>query len=105
MSTIVQDQGAHEVKSHEELLREQALENIKRRRDFKAHALAYVLVNAFLWVIWAVTSSAHGSPIFPWPIIPLAGWGIGLGMHAWDTYRRPITERDVDRELERLRAT
>ena len=64
-----------------------------------------MLVNAFLWVIWAVTSAAAGSWIFPWPVFPLAGWGIGLGMHAWNTYGRgTITEADVEREMKRLRA-
>jgi hypothetical protein len=31
-------------------------------------------------------------------------WGIGLVMHAWSAFfSRPITEADVEREIERLR--
>ena len=60
--------------------------------------LVYVLVNAFVVVIWAVTDG-HG---FFWPIFLIAPWGIGLVMNAWDVYWRPqITEHDIQREIER----
>jgi hypothetical protein len=49
-------------------------------------------------VIWAITN-AHG---FFWPIFPIAGWGIGVVMNAWDVYWRPeITEKDIEHEIER----
>src|SRR5262252_5711940 len=35
-------------------VRDQAVTQLKKRRDFHAHLLVYVLVNAFLVVIWAV---------------------------------------------------
>lgn len=47
-----------------------------RRVGFQYHALPYVMVNGMLVAIWAVTG--HG---FFWPLFPMAGWGIGLGMH------------------------
>jgi len=47
------------------------------RAGFQYHATPYVLVNAMLIGIWALTG--HG---FFWPFFPIAGWGIGLGMHA-----------------------
>ena len=79
-------------------LREQALERLKKRQDFKGHVLVYVLVNALLWTIWAMTGGG-----FAWPVFATAGWGIGLAMNAWDVFwRKPITERAVDRELERM---
>jgi hypothetical protein len=84
----------------DEGLREEAMRRLKGRRDFQAHLLAYVLVNTLLWAIWAVTDLGG----FPWPIFPTLGWGIGVAFNAWDVYvRRPITESDVERELERLR--
>ncbi len=83
-------------------LRDQAVERLKKKRDFKAHVLIYVLVNAFLVVIWAVTRDS--GDIF-WPIFPLVGWGIGLAANAWDVYgRKPITEDEIRREADRLRS-
>ncbi|HEX9065779.1 MAG TPA: 2TM domain-containing protein [Streptosporangiaceae bacterium] len=78
--------------------REQAIAQLKKRRDFHAHLLVYVLVNACIVAIWAV-ASPH---VFFWPVFPIAGWGIGLVMNAWEVYwRRPITEHDIRREIER----
>lgn len=37
-----------------------------------------------------------------WPLFPIAAWGIGLVMNAWDVYwRREITEHDIQHEMER----
>jgi hypothetical protein len=83
----------------DEAIREQALERLKKRRDFVAHALTYVLVNAAVWVIWAATGAGYA-----WPAWLTGAWGIGLALNAWDAYgRRPITEADVRREIDRLR--
>ncbi len=85
-------------------LREQALLRLKKKRDFRTHLVAYALVSAVLWMIWGVVLAAADGPWLPWPLFPMAGWGIGLVFHAWDTYgRKPFTEADVDRELPRLR--
>jgi len=86
-------------------LRELALKRLKKRQDFRAHLVVYIVVNAFLWALWAVLSSTSGWS-FPWPIFPTLGWGIGVALNAWDVYgRRDITAADVDREVERLRAS
>ena len=83
-------------------LRDQALVSLKKKRDFRAHLLAFLLVNSFLWIIWAVIY-AFGGPVFPWPIFPLVGWGIGLTFHAWDVYgRKPFREEEIEREAARL---
>jgi hypothetical protein len=79
-------------------VRVQARKQIQGRRDFTAHLVAYVLVNAMLIGIWAITGAGYF-----WPAWVLLGWGIGLAFNAWDVFfRRPITEADVDREIERL---
>jgi hypothetical protein len=81
-----------------------ALDRLRKKRDFGAHLLAYVLVNSFLWLIWGVVYATSGFS-FPWPLFPLGGWGIGLTMHAWQVYwRQPITDADVERERVRLEA-
>jgi hypothetical protein len=63
-------------------VRERAIRQLKKRRDFHGHLLVYALVNAFLVVIWLVTNPGG----FFWPIFPLVGWGIGVVMNAWDVY-------------------
>jgi hypothetical protein len=84
----------------EEELHEQAVQRLKKKRDFRSHIFIYVAVNAVLVVIWAVT----GTDNFFWPIFPILGWGIGVAANAWDVYgRRPITEDEIRREADRLR--
>jgi hypothetical protein len=79
----------------EQDLRQQALERLKKRRDFKGHVLIYFLVNVFLVVIWAISSDGDD---FFWPIFPIVGWGIAVVMNAWDVYgRKPITEDEKAR--------
>lgn len=81
-------------------LRQAAVERLKRKAEFRAHLLAYVLVNAFFVAIWAVIGAG-----FFWPVFPIAGWGIGLVLHAWDTYRQQApTDQDIRREMDRLRS-
>jgi uncharacterized membrane protein len=82
----------------EENLRDEAIKRLKAKSEFKAHLLAYVLVNTFLVVIWAVT----GADFF-WPIFPLLGWGIGIMFHAWDVYGSSPSEEKIRREMDRLR--
>jgi hypothetical protein len=83
----------------EQELREQAVERLKKKRDFRGHVFIYVAVNAMLVAIWAIT----GADFF-WPIFPILGWGIGVAANAWDVYgRKPLTEDEIQREAERLR--
>ncbi len=83
----------------EQEIRNQAIERLKKKRDFKTHVLMYVTVNAFLVVIWAISDSG-----FFWPIFPILGWGIGVIANAWDVYgRKPISEEEIRREVDRLR--
>lgn len=83
----------------EDELREQAILLLKKKRDFRSHVFIYLLVNAMLVVVWAVTGAG-----FFWPVFPILGWGIGLAANAWDVYaRKPISEDEIRRETERLR--
>ena len=82
-------------------LRALAAEQVEKKQDFKIHVAAYLAVNAFLVVIWAVSSDGGF-----WPIFPIVGWGIGLALHAWSVFgRNPMTsEARIDAEEDRLRA-
>jgi cytochrome b561 len=82
----------------EQTPRDRAVQQLKKRRDFYGHLLIYVLVNAFLVVIWAISHS-HG---FFWPVFPIVGWGIAVVMNAWDVFWRPgITEENIQHEIKR----
>lgn len=77
--------------------RQAAISHLKAKRDLAANAVSFVVVNAFLTVIWAV-----GGRGFFWPVFVMAGWGVGLVLHAWSVFgAEPITEADIQREMER----
>ena len=81
-----------------ETRREAALERVKARREFGTHLVVYLVVNALSVAIWAATGSGYF-----WPIWPIAGWGVGLVLHAWTAYfQRGITEDDVQKEMDRM---
>ena len=83
----------------QDTLREQAVASLKKKRDFGMHVIVYVMVNALLVAIWALTSGD-----FFWPIFPILGWGIGLAANAYDVYgRKPISESEIQQEMSRLR--
>lgn len=78
------------------------LRSLKKRRDLHTHTFAYLIINLLVWGVWALIGvTAH--TWFPWPLWVTLGWGIGLAFNAWDVYfRRPITEDELQREVERL---
>ncbi|MBV8297753.1 MAG: 2TM domain-containing protein [Acidimicrobiia bacterium] len=87
-------------------LRAAAVQRLHKKREFRNHLTAYVLVNSFLVVIWLSTAIAIGDGAwFPWPIFPIVGWGIGLAFHGRSVYGTGITEGDIQREMDRLRGS
>jgi hypothetical protein len=77
--------------------REAAISRLKNKRAFWQGLVAYVVINLFLVGVWAVTGAGYF-----WPIWIMAGWGMGVVLHAYSTFvQRPITEEDVDREMGR----
>jgi hypothetical protein len=76
-----------------------ARKRIADRRDFGSHLVAYVVVNVAFVSIWAVTGAGYF-----WPAWVLALWAVGLVLHGWEVFfRRPVTDADVEAELERER--
>lgn len=72
-----------------------ARKRVERKRKFAGDVIAYVVVNAFLIGVWAVSGFGYF-----WPGWVLAGWGVLLVLDAWNVYfRRPITDADIEREL------
>jgi hypothetical protein len=77
--------------------RAEAIQRLQKKRGWTSAMVAYVVVNAFLIGIWAVTGRGYF-----WPGWVLGGWGIGMVMSFWDIFvRRPISEADIEGELHR----
>lgn len=103
MATTPVDEREEVVADTPEALREQALRRVKKRRDLGAHVFIYLVVNVVVWSIWVIIGATSHS-WWPWPVFLTLGWGIGLVMNIWDVYlRKPITEDELQREIERLR--
>jgi hypothetical protein len=81
----------------DETMRERALKRLKKKRDFYGHLIVYVAVNGFLVVVWWLTSGG-----FFWPAFPMAAWGIGVVMNAWDVWQGDFSEADIEHEVARL---
>ncbi len=79
--------------------REAARKRIEKRRNLQGGLVAYVVVNAFLVGVWAMTGRGYF-----WPAWVIGGWGVGMLLGLWDYVRGPITEVDIARELDHLRS-
>ena len=73
-----------------------AVAQVQRWHDFKAHVGAYLLINAVLIVVWALT----GGGTF-WPGVSLAAWGLGLSSQHFLNSFSPISVDAVRREVGR----
>lgn len=81
----------------EDQLREEAVTDLRKRRELAGHVIAFVMVNTFLVIIWYVS----GADFF-WPVIPIFGWGIGLVFHAWDVLWPQPSETAVRHAMDRI---
>jgi transcriptional regulator with XRE-family HTH domain len=75
----------------------------KRRAKFKRSLGSYLLVIPFLWVIWYLTMPGEIKwNHIPWPIWPMFGWGLGLGIQYANAY---VIEADSleQREYDKLK--
>ena len=58
----------------------------RSRAKFKRSLGSYSIVIPFLWVIWFLTSQDKDINRIPWPIWPMLGWGLGLGIQYVNAY-------------------
>jgi hypothetical protein len=78
-------------------LRNAAIGRLKVRHAFQVDVVSYVIINALLVVVWAVSGAGYF-----WPIWVMFGWGIGLVLHAWTVFgQKPITELEIEEEMRR----
>jgi hypothetical protein len=84
-------------------LREFARKQLKKKQDFKQYLWTYAGVSVLVTGIWFVTSPEG----YFWPIWVIFGMGVGALFSGLDAYGRlsakPITDADVDAEVERLK--
>lgn len=77
--------------------REAAKRRVRARRDFTSNVIAYLAINAVLVVIWALSGAGYF-----WPAWIIGIWGVILVLHWWNVFgRRPMTEADIDAEVNR----
>ena len=63
-------------------IRDRAVQPITKRREFAEHLAIYICINMMFWIIYGTTGILNG---FPWPLIMMFGWGIGLFFHATES--------------------
>ncbi len=84
-------------------LREFARKQLKKKQEFKQYLWTYAGVSVLVTGIWFVTSPEG----YFWPIWVIFGMGVGALFAGLDAYGRlsakPITDADVDAEVERLK--
>jgi hypothetical protein len=75
----------------------QARKRVTDRREFGTHVFVYLVVNAGLVGIWALTGAGYF-----WPAWVAVCWAIGVVLHGWDVFvKRTVTDADVESELRR----
>lgn len=74
----------------------------QKRAAFKQHFISYLVVNSFLWVLWAINRSNDDGSGVPWPVWSTLGWGIGIVFSYMGAYVYPKSN-SAEREYEKLR--
>jgi fatty acid desaturase len=73
-----------------------ATKRIKAKRRFRNNLVSYVVINAFLVGVWALSGGGYF-----WPAWGLLGGGVLLALFGWSAYRgmKPISDEESRREM------
>jgi len=101
----------------EQLARQLAIKQIQRKRRFRIDLVASAIGMVVLVAIWAMSEyhNAGGWPVDGfsqssgihdvwncWIVYPVGAWAFIMAAYAWAVYgRKPISEREIEREIER----
>ncbi len=104
--------------SDDQQVREMAIKEIEQERRFHRHIFEYAIISIVLVIAWVISeynnadgwpskgfSESSGTPHVwnIWIVYPIVVFGALLAMEAWKTYRKkPITEQEVRRHMDRL---
>ena len=72
----------------------------QKRVGFKRDLVLYVVVNAFLWLIWLLTDDTGAGRGIPWPVWPTAGWGVAMVIEYFSIYKYP-KENAAEKEYQK----
>jgi hypothetical protein len=98
----------------DEEIRKKAQERVKDKKGFYTHMTVYLIVNAFLWLLWVFTmGSINMMPGWgmrgwiPWPLWVTVGWGIGLLFHCFGVFvfHSGWEEKEVQKEIDKMKKT
>jgi hypothetical protein len=98
------------------IARQQAIRQIERKRRFWISTVVSTVAMIILVAIWAM-SEYHNAGGWPargfsqssgihdvwnfWIIYPLGAWALVVAGHAWSVFwHKPISERDIQREID-----
>jgi hypothetical protein len=95
-------------------IRKIAVHRVRAKKGFFTHLTVYIIVNAFLVLIWAIGSSAAyygpawgmmSGRVYFWPAWVMAGWGIGLILHCLSVFvfHGSWEQNEVEKEVRRIK--
>ncbi len=97
----------------DEEIRSLAVQRVRRKRGFFSHLTVYLVVNAFLWFMWALSASGLAGgygwgmrgTVFPWPVFITVFWGMGLVFHCLSVFalHSGWEQKEINKEIERLK--
>lgn len=76
-----------------------------RRARFKGQIFSYLAVNAFLWILWWITTRNNThlhEGLIPWPAWVSLGWGFGLALKYVKIYHLH-SEDEIQKEYDKLK--
>ncbi len=70
----------------------EATKRVHKKLNFYRTLTSYIIINAFLWILWLMTGSSY-----PWPIWVSLGWGMAWLSRRWTLSRSVSATGSVSR--------
>jgi small-conductance mechanosensitive channel len=80
-------------------MEDELMKQARRRVNFKAHLVIFMLGNILLWILYALFYYLFNF-IFPWAIFPTSIWFVVLILHYFIAFK--WNDKWVDREYQKL---